>query len=83
MLDNSLWPAAFKLQHFLARQNIANCIIGGIAVNRWGEPRVTSDVDATHGRLWKRTFNVRQGKALARDLIMDELKPLAELKEEP
>lgn len=32
---------------FLARHDMRACIIGGLAVQRWGEPRVTQDVDLT------------------------------------
>lgn len=32
---------------FLARHDVLACIIGGLAVQRWGEPRVTQDVDLT------------------------------------
>jgi hypothetical protein len=47
MLDNGLWEAAVEMQDFLQAKSIPNCIIGGLAVNRWGEPRATSNVDAT------------------------------------
>jgi len=47
MLDSGLWEAAVEIQDFLQVKGIPNCIIGGLAVNRWGEPRATSDVDAT------------------------------------
>lgn len=47
MLDSGLWEAAVEIQDFLQVKAIPNCIIGGLAVNRWGEPRATSDVDAT------------------------------------
>lgn len=38
---------ASRLQKFLDRQRWRSCIIGGIAVQRWGEPRLTRDVDVT------------------------------------
>lgn len=38
---------ASRLQKFLDRQGWRSCIIGGIAVQRWGEPRLTRDVDVT------------------------------------
>jgi hypothetical protein len=47
MLNRRLWEAAVELQEFLERECIPNCVIGGLAANRWGEPRTTSDVDAT------------------------------------
>lgn len=46
MLDSSLWEAAVELQEFLRSKEMRNTIIGGLAVNRWGEPRSTLDVDA-------------------------------------
>lgn len=45
MID--LFGAAVRLQAFCDRQGWRSCFIGGIAVQRWGEPRVTRDVDLT------------------------------------
>jgi len=42
-----LFEAARQLQAFCDRQGWRSCFIGGIAVQRWGEPRVTRDVDLT------------------------------------
>jgi len=42
-----LLEAALELQHFFSRQGWQFCIIGGIALLRWGEPRFTRDVDVT------------------------------------
>ncbi|MBA3638091.1 MAG: hypothetical protein M3541_22790 [Acidobacteriota bacterium] len=39
--------AAGELLHFLERKNRPACVIGGIVVSRWGEPRATTDVDVT------------------------------------
>lgn len=39
--------AARRLQDFLDARDWKSCIIGGIAVQRWGEPRFTRDVDVT------------------------------------
>jgi hypothetical protein len=39
--------AARRLQEFLDERKWRSCIIGGIAVQRWGEPRLTRDVDVT------------------------------------
>lgn len=47
VLNRRLWDAAVKVQKFLASNQIDNCVIGGLAVNRWGDPRTTSDVDLT------------------------------------
>ncbi len=41
----ALFEAAKQLQDFSDRQGWRSCFIGGIAVQRWGEPRVTRDVD--------------------------------------
>ena len=42
-----LFRLAAELQEFFQRQNWQSCFIGGVAVQRWGEPRVTQDVDLT------------------------------------
>jgi hypothetical protein len=44
---NGLFAAARQLQDFCDGQGWRSCFIGGIAVQRWGEPRVTRDVDLT------------------------------------
>ena len=45
MID--LFEAARQLQVFCDVQGWRSCFIGGLAVQRWGEPRVTLDVDLT------------------------------------
>lgn len=45
MID--LFETARELQAFCDRNRWRSCFIGGIAVQRWGEPRVTRDVDLT------------------------------------
>jgi len=45
MID--LFDAARQLEEFCDLHGWRSCIIGGIAVQRWGEPRVTRDVDLT------------------------------------
>ncbi len=42
-----LFRLAAELQDVCRRQQWQFCFIGGIAVQRWGEPRVTQDVDMT------------------------------------
>lgn len=42
---NDLFAAARALQDFCDQRAWRSCFIGGIAVQRWGEPRVTRDVD--------------------------------------
>ena len=39
--------AAGEVQQFCQKQNWQFCFIGGVAVQRWGEPRLTQDVDLT------------------------------------
>jgi hypothetical protein len=39
--------AARDILGFLATHDVSACLIGGLAVQRWGEPRVTQDVDLT------------------------------------
>lgn len=45
MID--LFGTARDLQNFCDQQGWRSCFIGGVAVQRWGEPRVTRDVDLT------------------------------------
>ncbi|OHD23590.1 MAG: hypothetical protein A2064_07885 [Spirochaetes bacterium GWB1_66_5] len=45
MID--LFQVALELQDFLTAQGWRFCFIGGLALQRWGEPRVTQDVDCT------------------------------------
>ena len=42
---NALFAAAADLQRVLAAKGWRSTIIGGLAVQRWGEPRQTRDVD--------------------------------------
>ena len=42
---NDLFAAARALQDFCDQRGWRSCFIGGIAVQRWGEPRVTRDID--------------------------------------
>lgn len=44
---NSLYVAALQLQTFFEKQQWRFCIIGGLAVARWGQPRATQDVDVS------------------------------------
>ena len=46
-ISPSLWNSALELQGFLDREGFKFCFIGGIVVQRWGEPRMTDDVDLT------------------------------------
>jgi hypothetical protein len=42
---NGLFAAAMEAQQFMQSHGWRFCIIGGLAVLRWGRPRVTQDVD--------------------------------------
>jgi hypothetical protein len=44
---NALFAAAAELLAFCDAQGWECCVIGGLAVQRWGEPRQTRDVDIT------------------------------------
>ena len=44
---NRLFAAALELQQFFEARGWRFCFIGGLAVQRWGEPRLTLDVDCT------------------------------------
>ncbi|MGH8634427.1 MAG: nucleotidyl transferase AbiEii/AbiGii toxin family protein [Burkholderiales bacterium] len=44
---NALLAGAAEIQSFLRRADERFCFIGGIALQRWGEPRLTRDVDLT------------------------------------
>jgi hypothetical protein len=44
---NPIFAAALELQAFCHRKGWRYCFIGAVAVQRWGEPRLTQDVDLT------------------------------------
>lgn len=44
---NALFIAAKEVYDFMKARRWKFCVIGGLAVQRWGEPRVTLDVDMT------------------------------------
>ena len=44
---NPVFSAALEVQAWLQTQRWRFCIIGGVAVQRWGQPRFTHDVDLT------------------------------------
>lgn len=46
-VSNQVLDAALRLQKFCREQKWSFCFIGGLAVQRWSEPRVTDDVDLT------------------------------------
>jgi Nucleotidyl transferase of unknown function (DUF2204) len=47
MIGLSLWQTAVELQEYLDEAKHPFCFIGGLVVQRWGQPRVTGVVDAT------------------------------------
>lgn len=44
---NNVFRAAEEVQRFCLKQDWRFCIIGGIAVQRWADPRQTEDADLT------------------------------------
>ena len=44
---NPLFEAAVEVQTVCDREGWGHAVIGGLAVQRWGEPRLTRDVDLT------------------------------------
>lgn len=44
---NPIFSAAVAIQEFCRKNRWRFCIIGAVAVQRWGEPRLTQDVDLT------------------------------------
>ena len=44
---NPIFAAALEIQEFCVARQFRFCFIGGLAVQRWGEPRLTVDVDLT------------------------------------
>jgi len=44
---NPIFAAALGVQEFCCARGFRFCFIGGLALQRWGEPRLTQDVDLT------------------------------------
>jgi hypothetical protein len=44
---NHVFEAALELQRFCESQQYGFCFIGAVALQRWGDPRVTQDADLT------------------------------------
>ncbi len=44
---NGILDAAVQVDQFLQQTGLRDCLIGGIALQRWGTPRTTLDVDVT------------------------------------
>ena len=68
--------AAGDVQRYCQQQDWRFCFIGGVAVQRWGEPRLTQDVDLT-----LLTGFGDEEKFV--DALLKELKPLLDLKGAP
>jgi hypothetical protein len=47
ILLQAVFQAAEEVQSFCVQQDWRFCFIGGIALQRWGEPRLTQDADLT------------------------------------
>lgn len=43
----AIYEAAWEMHTYLTKQKIPYVVIGGIAVQKWGQPRLTKDVDLT------------------------------------
>lgn len=43
--NNDLYAGALEVQSFLEAAGLPHCLIGGVAVLRWGNPRQTTDFD--------------------------------------
>jgi hypothetical protein len=89
-----LFIVAREVQTFLDARKWRSCVIGGIAVQRWGEPRLTRDVDVTLltgiggevpfvDETDVKGIIDRRGPLLKWTSIFEELRPLCELKESP
>lgn len=44
---NAIFAAALQVEQACRSNRFAFCFIGGLAVQRWGQPRMTADVDLT------------------------------------
>lgn len=44
---NRVFEAAWEVQRFCEAELYRFCFIGGLALQRWGEPRMTVDADLT------------------------------------
>ena len=83
IISNDVLDAALRLQEFCRARDWRFCFIGGLAVQKWGEPRVTDDVDLTllPGRALR--LCTAGDDALDWRYIHEQLRPLLELKEAP
>jgi len=47
VLPDALWRTAQDICEVLERARLPFCLIGGLALQRWGQPRATADVDVS------------------------------------
>ena len=89
---NRLLQAALEIQEFCESRRWRFCFIGGIAVQHWGEARLTRDADLTvfTGALADRPQDwldiegivAKSGARIDWDEVRADLRPLLELKGE-
>ena len=74
--------AAVRVQSMLRERGWRFCFIGGIAIQRWGNPRFTRDIDLMD---WgdAEQILIRQYGTLNLAQVRIELQPLLELKGQP
>ena len=48
---NEIYATALEVQNFCENRKWKFCVIGGVAVHRWGEVRVTMDLDLIRAEL--------------------------------
>lgn len=65
---NPLFAAADEIQTVCVSQGWGFCVIGGLAVVRWGEPRLTRDVDLT-------VMAPLGSEAVIADALLDRFEP--------
>lgn len=68
---NPIFEAALEIQQFCLDRHWRFCIIGGVAVERWGEPRLTRDVDVSILSGWG-------GEKLIVDRLLERFDPRRE-----
>lgn len=91
-----VYRAAADLRRRFDERGWRFCLIGGLALQRWGEPRETIDVDVTQDLIVMKAFAsrpkdwvdlegivIRQAGRLDWAYVESQLHPLVALKEEP
>ena len=72
---NPISIAALEVERVCRAARFSFCFIGGIAVQRWGKPRMTADVDLT-------VVTGFGGEEPYVDALLAELTPLLQLRED-